>query len=485
MQATTALDCELCIVGGGYAALNGLNAAAKYLARGARVIVIDKRDGWGGQWRDQYDFVRLHQPYRMFTAGDQPWTLERDPWHLATRREVLDHLGSVPSVSAEQLDIQTLFGHVYTGHQSHAGRVDVVATPVADGGKPVQIRAKRLLIATGVDIEVLAPLSLSSARVRSVAVSDPVLTSREFLESEAPVYIVGSGKTAMDCARYLIQQRGSRRRRITVIAGSGMYFLTRDNICPRGSRRYYGGVLNPDVFLTMCELFDGQNEVEVAQQLERRGYFHTVWGFGGNFRAGMASLPERYEIRAGVDEVLRGHLVDVDGTRMVWREGRELRERSVPEGAYFINCTSHLRPKPHSPVLQDGGLVCAPQYALGLSGWSAYFITHLWFRDRLGEIAPAFYRMRFDDDHKLRFGPELGMMAIGNQFMVNQHLPPKIIFAYEGDIVKWYPAYRRVPLYARILLRRRALQKKIDGVLKLRFSDPPDRIELKPVLASA
>jgi cation diffusion facilitator CzcD-associated flavoprotein CzcO len=79
----TVQDCELCIVGAGYAALNGLNAAAKYLKRGDRVVVIDKNESWGGQWIGQYDFVRLHQPYRMFTAGDQPWKLDRDPAYLA------------------------------------------------------------------------------------------------------------------------------------------------------------------------------------------------------------------------------------------------------------------------------------------------------------------------------------------------------------------------------------------------------------------
>jgi cation diffusion facilitator CzcD-associated flavoprotein CzcO len=99
MTRVDELECELCIVGAGYAALNGLNAAAKYLKPGSRVVVIDKNETWGGQWTRQYDFVRLHQPYRMFTAGDQPWALTRDPSYLATRREVLDHLGSVPAVS--------------------------------------------------------------------------------------------------------------------------------------------------------------------------------------------------------------------------------------------------------------------------------------------------------------------------------------------------------------------------------------------------
>ena len=109
-QTREALDCELCIVGAGYAALNGLNAAAKYLEKGARVVVVDQSATWGGQWLHQYDFVRLHQPYRMFTAGDQPWTLQRDASYLATRREVIDHLASVPGISAAHLDLRPLFG---------------------------------------------------------------------------------------------------------------------------------------------------------------------------------------------------------------------------------------------------------------------------------------------------------------------------------------------------------------------------------------
>jgi NADPH-dependent glutamate synthase beta subunit-like oxidoreductase len=58
--------------------------------------------------------------------------------------------------------------------------------------------------------------------MKSVAVADPLLTTREFLEGSEPVYIIGSGKTAMDCARQLIQHRRDRRREIHVIAGSGV-----------------------------------------------------------------------------------------------------------------------------------------------------------------------------------------------------------------------------------------------------------------------
>src|SRR5580704_19180635 len=143
----TVHDCDLCIVGAGYAGLNALNAAAKYLNKGDRVIVVDKKETWGGQWVGQYDFVRLHQPYRMFTAGDQRWTLDRDPTYLATRREVLDHLASIPAISASHLQVTPLFGHAYRGHRVREGCAEIDAAPVSNGhGAPraVRIRARRL-----------------------------------------------------------------------------------------------------------------------------------------------------------------------------------------------------------------------------------------------------------------------------------------------------------------------------------------------------
>jgi hypothetical protein len=385
-------DCELCIVGAGYAALNGLNVAAKYLKKGDRVILVDKNDTWGGQWTHQYDFVRLHQPYRMFTAGDQPWKLERDPAYLATRREVLDHLATVPGISASHLDVQPLFRHAYTGHRIHEGRVELDATPVSNGkgpAAPVRIRARRLLKATGADIESLPPFTLSSSRVRSVCVSDPVLMTAEFLDSRAPVYVIGSGKTAMDTVRHVARSG----RQVNILIGSGMWFFSREHLFPPGSRRYVRGLLTGNAFLHLAMNFDGSNEDSLAQGLEQKGQLINVFGQGGNCRFGLLSYAERDEVRANVAEVFRGHLVDVDGTQMTLREGKDLRQVPVADGSWFINCTTHFRDVPHEPILNDGGLVCAPQGAMGFSGTTAYYVTHLWYRDELAPMAPEMLRL--------------------------------------------------------------------------------------------
>jgi hypothetical protein len=475
------LDCELCVVGAGYAALNGLNAAAKYLKQGARVVVIDKNESWGGQWVRQYDFVRLHQPYRMFTAGDQPWTLARDPSYLATRREVLDHLGSVPGISAGHLEIKPLFGHAYQGHRIREGRAEIDAVPLANGqGTPrlVRIRARRLLKAIGTNIEMLPPFPLSSTRVRSVGVSDPVLMTREFLDSKAPVYIIGSGKTAMDCVRHVANgaangSAGSRRS-LNIVTGSGMWFFSRDHLYPRGARRFVQGALAGELFLRMCQHFDGQNEVEVMRGLARAGSMINVFGEGGNCRYGMLSLAERSEILASVDQVYGGHLVDVDGTEMTLREGKQQRAVPVAEGAWFINCTSHLRYFPHEAVLQDSGIVCAPQYMLGFTGTSAYYGTHLWYRDELAPIAPELFRLRIDIEPKLRFAPQMGLMVLANMAMVRPRLPLSVPSQFLGDFNKWYPLPRQLLMIGRLIKGQEEVRRKADRLMKLRFSDSPD-----------
>jgi hypothetical protein len=186
------------------------------------------------------------------------------------------------------------------------------------------------------------------------------------------------------------------------------------------------------------------------------------------------SFSERDEIRAAVHETHPGHLVDVDGRRMILRDGAQQRELPVAEGAWFVNCTSHLRHIPHEPILQDSGLTCAPQFAMGFTGTSAYFITHLWMRDALASIAPALFRGRFDVEPKLRLLCHLSLMVIANMAMAGARLPLAIPARFQGDFNKWYPLPRQLALTARFMAKRGEVIRKAERLLKLRFSDAPD-----------
>src|SRR4051795_5868205 len=74
---------ELVIIGGGIAGLNALTVAGGYLSAHDRVVLVDSRPRAGGMWVDTYDFVQLHQPYPIFTAGNIAWQLGKPASHLA------------------------------------------------------------------------------------------------------------------------------------------------------------------------------------------------------------------------------------------------------------------------------------------------------------------------------------------------------------------------------------------------------------------
>jgi hypothetical protein len=208
--------------------------------------------------------------------------------------------------------------------------------------------------------------------------------------------------------------------------------------------------------------------------LERDGLVMNLFGQAGNCRYGILSYDERDEVRAGLSEVHRGHLVDVEGTRMLIRDGKERREVVVVDGSWFINCTTHFRAFPHEPVLQDSGIVCSPQFAMGFSGTSAYFVTHLWYQDQLAPIAPDLFRIRIDVDPKLRFAPQVGLMVMANMALAGARLPLSVPRKFLGDFNKWYPLHRQIPVIARIMSTRGEVIRRAERILKMRYSDAPD-----------
>jgi hypothetical protein len=277
----------------------------------------------------------------------------------------------------------------------------------------------------------------------------------------------------MDFVRHVVQ-RSRAKRQIRILTGSGMWFFIRDNTFVPGLRRHYDGALVGDMFTRVALQFDGQNEAAIASSLERDGILMNVFGQGGNCRFGLLSFSERDEVLAGVTEVLRGHLVDVDGTKMTYREGKELRELQVAEGSWFVNCTSHFRQFPHEAVCQDGGLTCAPQYSMGFTGTTAYFTTHLWFRDELAAVAPYLFRIRNDMQPKLRFLPAACLTIMANMALAGRRLPLSVPAKFLGDFGKWFPLHRQIPTIARIVSNRSKVLQNAERHIKGRFADAPE-----------
>ena len=49
------------------------------------VVLIDRGYRWGGHWADQYAFCKLHQPYKMYTAGEREWSITKGVGVLYTK----------------------------------------------------------------------------------------------------------------------------------------------------------------------------------------------------------------------------------------------------------------------------------------------------------------------------------------------------------------------------------------------------------------
>jgi hypothetical protein len=192
----------------------------------------------------------------------------------------------------------------------------------------------------------------------------------------------------------------------------------------------------------------------------------------GNCRYGILSRAEKAEVLSGLAETHHGHLVDVDGLRMTIR-GRDghLRDVPVDEGAWFVNCTTHFVDRPTEPVLSDGGLVCTPQGCLGFSGTTAYFLTHLWFRDGLGAVAGRLHVGSLTVEPKLRFACELAVMVLANMAMVSEHLPIPVAARFRGDFNKWYPIHRQIPALLRIVSFQKEALAKAERLLPTRFPE--------------
>lgn len=451
-SATDSTSYELCIVGAGIAGLNAAFVAGRYLPEGARVLFLDRHEQPGGMWNDAYSYVRLHQPYSFFTVGNIPWSLTADRGYLARGDEVQAHFRHCFQVISRTLDIDARWGSEYLSHVE--GPEDVVIRARDREGREHTFRAARLIHAAGFDVSVNPPLSLSSKRVRSTA---PHLLAQDGLlspDDDGPVWVIGSGKTAMDTVQALLAGSG---RSIGLVAGSGTYFFDRDKLYPTGMRRWWGRTSTSAMYAQALRRFDGTNSEEVSRWAQSRYTTSPVRDPIHNVGA-MLSRAETDVVRNGVSRVLRDHLIDVEDTLagpvMVLRSGARM---SIPDGSWIVNCTGFLGPREvaHEPYASPGGRVMSVNLTsttTGVSGTAGYFLTHLMLLDELTTV--PLYALNW---HELRRrAPQAvpwvrGALLTYNLGLILDVVPKSALLDYGLDTERWFPWPRR--------LRRRIMSR--------------------------
>jgi hypothetical protein len=466
--------CDVCIVGAGLAGLNALFAASRHLGPTDRVILVDRRPRAGGMWVDTYPYVRLHQPHAMFTAGNIAWTLGREPSYLADKNEVLGHLQHCLDQIKQHVRVDEFYGWTMDSDVEADGRVRVTCRS-ASGGSLV-IDARKLIKAYGFRIDPNEPLALSSDRVHSVSPDSCDVRDGDIRHSDAPVWIIGGGKTAMDTAHALITQCPGRE--VNLVAGKGTFFTLRERFFPDGPRRWYGGSLISSLGVQASRRFDGTNEADVWDW-HRSRYGTWVTPDSGNFLLGVLSEAECRTIGRGLHRVEMDYFVDAvdrDGAvELLFRSGATT---TAPPGAWIVNCTGYVahRDDPYEPYVSAGGSVLSIQArsaTLHLSSYMGYFMTHLLMLDKLG--GTPLYEL--DGQELLRksrraFPYTVLTLAQYNLSLMVDEVPAKVFSECGLDFDRWYPWPRRAMASARFLLthrRAREHQRRSLDAVRERF----------------
>jgi len=437
---------DLCIVGAGLAGLNALAVASEYLAPGGSILLVDRRDRPGGMWVDTYDYVRLHQPHPLFTAGNIPWTIGKERNHLATKREVLDHLQHCLEVAASRVQVTTLFGWEVEAHDEAEQSVRITCRSA--NGETRIIEAGRLIRAFGHAVSPNEPLELSSARVRSVSPDHCDMRSPEIAASNAPVWVIGGGKTAMDTAHTLVTAYPGRE--VNLVSGPGTFFMQREEVFPAGAKRWWGGTVMSSLAMGAVRRFDGTNATQV------NAWINDTCGTSlvpnpRNFMFGVLSEAETRTIEAGLSRVVTDYLEDVvdhdEQPQLVLRGGDAV---SIEPGSWIVNCTGYLlqETRTDEPAVSAGGNVVSihTNAATGaVPSGVAYFLTHLMFRGELHD-APLYeldlgaLRRRAPAD----YASALAALELHNLSVILERVPSRVMMNCGVDLDGWYPLPRQM-----------------------------------------
>lgn len=468
---------DVCIVGAGIAGVNALHVASRYLGPDQHVVLVDRNERVGGMWVDTYDYVRLHQPHPFFTAGDVQWTIGKPPQHLASKTEVLGHLRHCVDEASKAVRLTELLGHEFLTADEHEDGVTVTCR--ASEGGTVQIVADRVINAVGLSIEANEPLPLSSGRVRSVSPETCDLRGGPIAEDDAPVWVIGSGKTGMDALHTLVSHHPGRR--VNLVAGTGTFFVDRDLFYPTGLSRWWRGRRPNGFLIELADRFDGTNEADVwAWARDNYGTWATPTA--EHCFIGIMSSSETEKIRDGLGEVVMDHLVDAvdveDAVRLELRTGGHV---DIEPGSWIVNCTSHFdfsAREAEPPYVSASGRVVniGVTGMFGFTSFAGYFLTHLLFQDKL--LTVPLYTT--DGPALFRANPSAALMAAFTMSQYNlglafDELPAKVFQQCRLDFDRWYPPPRRLAGQIRFMVRhkrQREHYRRTLGTIAERFGVP-------------
>ncbi len=345
---TTTLQADHLVVGAGASGLAYVDALVAH--SGARVVLVDRRAGVGGHWREAYPFVRLHQSSTFYGVAS---TL------LGGGRRQHDGPEAGLHERADQPTILAYYEQVLADRLLATGRVRLFTGCEHLGGRTFVARE------TGERYEVDAGCRVVDARY--LAPDIPAETPPRFAVDGAEVVpvndlprttgarryvVVGSGKTATDAVVWLLT-----------------HGVDPDAVCwvrPREPWMLDRALIQPDPVVYLGMVADLMETAGAASSLP--GLFRGLEAAGIMMRLDpgveptMAKAPTlgRWEL-----ELLRSveHVVRLGRIRTARRGRLDLDGGTVgvDDDALVVNCAADgLKHPPRVPVWQPGLVTLQP-----------------------------------------------------------------------------------------------------------------------------
>jgi hypothetical protein len=359
MGGSSKIETDYLVVGAGALGMGFVDTLIEY--SDADVVMVDRRHRPGGHWLDSYPFVQLHQPSMNYGVNSTPLGHDRvesygrdaDFYERADGTEICGYYDDIMRHRFLASGRVRSFPMCdYLGNRRFRSRVTGVETSVSVHRRVVDAT----YMASRVPATDPPPFEVADG-VKCVPVGG--LTS--LAKAPAGYVLIGSGKTAMDAACWLLDQ-GTLPADITWIRPRDSWILNRKYFQPgSGVVPTFEGVVLELEAVAECDSIE-----QVFERLEER---HVVFRIDRSIQPTMlkgatSSLGEVDQLRR-IDNVVRlGHVERVD------RDAITLEHGTVPTNPdhVHIHCASAgLSDNPPKPIFGDDDIIPQPITRISLS----------------------------------------------------------------------------------------------------------------------
>lgn len=324
------IETDYLIVGAG---ASGMAFADSLLAEAdVDVVLVDRREGPGGHWRDAYPFVQLHTPSAYYGVTSTP--LGQDRLIESGRNQGFYEQAGAAEICAYfdgVVDALTSTGRArFLGGHDHLGDNRVRDLSTGDV-HTVSVR-RRLVDATVLESSIPATHQPSFA-IAAEAAFGPINNLPEVVEQYERFTVIGAGKTSVDACLWLLDQDVSPDR-IRWIRPRDMWFNDRAALQPldQVAEIMYGLSLDAEAGAQAEDVADLFDRLESSGRMLRLDpeVSPTM------FRATMISRAEQEALRTIEDVVRLGKLRSIETNRLVLEQG----EVATDSHVFHVDCSA-------------------------------------------------------------------------------------------------------------------------------------------------